>query len=160
MPADPYAANSLYDLDLLLREACRAAEKGILIAIDDVQNLPIENISLVCNAVQMASRKGLDIALILAGLPHVHGDVIQHDGCSFMRRAAHEELSLLTPEEVEDEFLTAFGQVDGIVLDSAALRRLVEMSSGHPYMMQLLGHHAVELANRRAAGDAAGHESA
>ena len=112
-PADPYVANSLYDLDLLLRVVCRAAEKGVFIAVDDVQNHPIENISLVCNAVQMASRKGFDVALVLAGLPHAHGDVIQHDGCSFMRRATHEALTLLTTEEVESEFANAFEQVEG-----------------------------------------------
>lgn len=36
--------------------------------------------------------------LVVAGLPYAYDDVIHHDGCTYMRRCAHEELGLLRRE--------------------------------------------------------------
>ncbi len=140
------------DLDTLLLEACGKADKGVFISIDEIQKVPLDDVSLICCAFQMASRKGFDVALVVAGLPYAYGAVIQHDGCTFMRRCVHEELRLFTRAEVEGAFESAFGGVKGLRLDPEALQKLVVSSSGHPYMMQLLGYFAVEYANQRATG--------
>ena len=139
------------DLDTLLLEVCAKANKGVFISIDEIQKVPLDDVSLICCAFQMASRKGFDIALAVAGLPYAYNAVIQHDGCTFMRRCVHEELRLLTRGEVQGAFESTFDSVKGLRLDSDALQRLVAMSSGHPYMMQLLGYFVVEYANQRAA---------
>lgn len=142
------------DLDTLLLETCGQARKGVFISIDEIQKVPLEEVSRICGAFQMASRKGHDVALVVAGLPYAYDDVIHHDGCTYMRRCVHEELGLLTRGEVEGAFASAFGSIGGLTVEPAALERLVGLSSGHPYMMQLLGYHAVEFASQHASGGA------
>ena len=144
---------TLDDLDTLLLERAAAAKAGLFVSIDEVQKVPLDDISRICGAVQMASRKGCDIALVVAGLPYAHADIIHHDGCTYMWRCVHEELGLLSRAEVEGAFVEAFAAIEGLGIAPEALQRLVEASSGHPYMMQLLGYHAVEVAGQNAGGD-------
>ncbi len=142
------------DLDTLLLETCEQARKGVFISIDEIQKVPLEEVSLICGAFQMASRKGHDIALVVAGLPFAYDNVIHHDGCTYMRRCVHEELGLLTHAEVEGAFSSAFESIEGLTVEPTALEQLVRQSSGHPYMMQLLGYYAVEYANQQMQGRA------
>ena len=137
------------DLDVLLIEACEKAQRGVLVTIDEVQKIPLDDVSRICGAFQMASRKGHEIMLAVAGLPFAHREISQHDGCTYMRRAVHEELGLFMPDEVRTAFVSAFKRIKGLSVDGAALDTLVANSSGHPYMIQLLGYNVVELANDR-----------
>ena len=138
------------DLDSLLLAACAKAQNGVLVTIDEVQKIPLDDMSRICGAFQMASRKGNEVMLAVAGLPYSHREVVQHDGCTFMRRAVHEELGLFTADEVRTAFKGAFGQIEGLEVASDQLDMLTAKSSGHPYMMQLLGFNVVDLANERA----------
>ena len=137
------------DLDVLLIAACEKAKAGLFVTIDEVQKVPLDDVSRISGAFQMASRKGHEIMLAVAGLPYSHREISQHDGCTYMRRAVHEDLGLFTAEEVRTAFGSAFGRVKGLEVEDAALERLVKSSSGHPYMIQLLGFNLVELANVR-----------
>lgn len=44
----------------------------------------------------------------MAGFPYAHGEIIHEDGCTFMRRAAHEKLNLLDISEVREAHQVAF----------------------------------------------------
>lgn len=140
-------------LDQLLLDACGEARKGVFVSIDEVQKISPDDIACICEAFQMASRKGKDVILVLAGLPASHDKIIHQDGCTFMRRAPHEELGLLSPSEVRMAFHEAFALVRGIELTDGALERLVKSSSGHPYMIQLLGYQLIEYVNGRSDRD-------
>ena len=138
------------DLDVLLIAACEKAKHGAFVTIDEIQKVPLDDVSQISGAFQMASRKGHEIMLAVAGLPFSHREIAQHDGCTYMRRAVHEELGLFTPDEVRSAFTEAFDRVKGLSVKGTALDSLVADSSGHPYMMQLLGYNAIDLANARA----------
>ena len=112
----------------------------------------MEDVSSLCNAFQMASRKGCDIMLAVAGLPYAYSDVIKHDGCTYLRRAAHEELSLFTWEEAAESFERIFAGIDGLSISPAIVEKLNEASYGHPYIMQLLGYHLILNINEHATG--------
>lgn len=88
------------DLDLLLIETCSNVDKGVMVTVDEIQKLSEDDVSAISNAFQMASRKGMDAILVVAGLPFSHDEVIRYEGCTFMRRAVHERLSLLDRSEV------------------------------------------------------------
>ena len=136
------------DLDTVFLEACTQARTGVFVTIDEIQKMELDDVSRVCGAFQMASRKGCDVALVAAGLPHAFEQIIHHDGCTYMRRSVHEELGLFSHDEVEQALRTAFGEIRGLDVSAAAMDELVARSGGHPYMMQLLGYHAVEYANQ------------
>ena len=135
------------DLDVLLIEACKKQKHGIFVTIDEIQKVPLDDAASICEAFQMASRKGHDVALAVAGLPYAYEKIIHQDGCTFMRRASHEEIGLLPKEEVREAYGTAFGSIRSLKITDGAFDRLVLSSSGHPYMMQLLGYQLIEYLN-------------
>mgnify|MGYP002627175795 CR=1 FL=1 len=134
-------------LQSLLIEACRKAKRGMLVTVDEVQKVPIDDVSSLCNAFQMASRKGHDVMLAVAGLPYAHPEIVEHEGCTYLRRASHEELALFTWDEASDAFSKAFSLVDGLAVDRVFLDELNRASYGQPYLMQLLGYHLVSCVN-------------
>lgn len=136
------------DLTAVLLEACKEHPKGIFVSIDEIQKVSESDVSTICNAFQLALRKGHNVILVLAGLPYAHETIIRYEGCTFMRRARHVELTLLSREEtlkaLDDALRT---RTNGLVIDDSELERLVEASYGHPYMLQLLGYYLVVTIN-------------
>lgn len=130
-------------LQSLVLEACSRSKNGLFVTVDEVQKIPLEDISALCNAFQMASRKGHDIMLAVAGLPYSHSDITRHESCTYLRRAAHEELGLFTWEETEEAYGKIFNSIKGLEVDRKCLDRLNTSSYGHPYLMQLLGYHLI-----------------
>ena len=131
------------NLKSIVLEACSKYKNGILITIDEIQKVSIEDVSSICNAFQMASRKGCDIMLAVAGLPYGYSNVIKHEGCTYLRRATHEELGLFTWEETTDSLTDIFSGIKGLSISSKLIDRLNEVSYGHPYIMQLLGYYLI-----------------
>lgn len=134
-------------LQSLLPDACSNYKKGLLVTVDEIQKVPIEDVSILCNAFQMASRKGNDIMLAVAGLPYAYSEVIKHEGCTYLRRASHEELGLFTWEEASDAFSSVFSEIKGLSVSVQLVDKLNQASYGHPYIMQLLGYHLVMYIN-------------
>ncbi|MBQ9016161.1 MAG: AAA family ATPase [Firmicutes bacterium] len=139
-------------LQSLLLETCERTKHGILVTVDEVQKVPIEDISSLCNAFQMASRKGHDIMLAVAGLPYAHASVTKHEGCTYLRRASHEELGLFTWEETAQAFSSVFAEIKGLKISDGFLDQLNLKSYGHPYLMQLLGYHLILRMNENSPG--------
>ena len=131
------------NLQKILLEACSNNKNGIFVTVDEIQKVPIEDVSSLCNAFQMASRKGYDIMLAVAGLPYVYSEVIKHEGCTYLRRATHEELGLFTWEEASNSFSSIFSAIKGLSISAELIEKLNLASYGHPYIMQLLGYHLI-----------------
>lgn len=134
-------------LQTLLLEACDKKRRGIFITIDEVQKVPIEDVSALCNAFQMASRKGHNVMIAVAGLPYAHKAIIGHEGCTYLRRASHEELGLFSWEAASTALSDAFGKIDGLQVEQGILDDFNRASYGHPYLLQLLGYHLIALLN-------------
>ena len=139
-------------LQSLLLEVCRKAKNGILVTVDEVQKVPVEDISSLCNAFQMASRKGEDIMLAVAGLPYAHTRITRHEGCTYLRRASHEVLGLFPRGETAAAFSKIFSEIKGLKVEEDFLERLNQSSYGHPYLMQLLGYHLIVQVNENNPG--------
>jgi len=133
------------DLDLLLIQACEHEKNGVMVTIDEIQKLAEHDVSAISNAFQMASRKGCEAILVMAGLPYAYDEIGGYEGCTFMRRASHVRLGLLSHEEVSEAFETIWHGDTSLPDESFA--RMVAASLGHPYMVQLLGYYLVERLN-------------
>lgn len=136
-------------LPAILIDACERAKGGVLVTLDEVQKVPLDDVSALCNAFQMASRKGHDIMLAVAGLPYSHARIIHHDGCTYLRRASHDELGLFTWEEAHDALSDAFARIENLSVRKDDADALNRASFGHPYLMQLLGYYLVMRVNER-----------
>lgn len=141
-----------HNLQDLLLEACSKYKNGILVTVDEIQKVPIEDVSSLCNAFQMASRKGQDIMLAVAGLPYAYSDVIKHEGCTYLRRATHEELGLFTWEEANKALNSIFSEIKGLNVSQNIVDKLNQACYGHPYIMQLLGYHLILHINDHVSG--------
>ena len=130
-------------LQTLILNACTKYKKGLLVTVDEIQKVPIDDVSSLCNAFQMASRKGCNIMLAVAGLPYAYDDIIKHEGCTYLRRSTHEELGLFTWDETTDAFNNVFGRIKGLRVEAEMIAKLNKASYGHPYLMQLLGYHLI-----------------
>ena len=136
-------------LQPLLLEVCAKAKQGLLVTVDEIQKVPAEDISSICNAFQMASRKGYDIMLAVAGLPYAYGSITKHEGCTYLRRASHEEIGLFTWDEASEALTSAFSDIKGLSISKEYLDRINDISFGHPYLMQLLGYYLIYHINSR-----------
>ena len=131
------------NLQQLLLDACSKSKDGLLVTIDEIQKVPLDDVSTLCNAFQMASRKGCDIMLAVAGLPYAYSKVIKHDGCTYLRRATHEELGLFTWDEAAESLNIIFSKIKGLSISKTVIDELNQASYGHPYIIQLLGYHLI-----------------
>ena len=138
------------DLTALLLDACKRHPKGVAVTIDEVQKLDEDDVSAICNAFQMASRKGHNVILVVAGLPFAHAQVIGYAGCTYMRRARHVELELFSWDDAEAALATATTLNPGLLIAREDMVNVTRASYGHPYMIQLLGYYLITLANERA----------
>ena len=94
-------------------------------------------------------KKGHDIMLAVAGLPYSYGNITRYEGCTYLRRASHEEIGLFTWDEAADALKKVFSGIKGLQIDKTFLDKINQISFGHPYLMQLLGYHLILQVNNR-----------
>lgn len=121
--------------------------KGLFVSIDEVQKVTLDEVAAVCEAFQMASRKGCSVILVLAGLPYAYDRIIHHEGCTLMRRGVRERVGLFTWEDTAAAFGDAFGSIEGLKVNSGVIEQLSSASMGHPYLIQLHGYYLVSAIN-------------
>lgn len=140
------------DFEYLFLKTCAKEGAKLFLTIDEIQKASLEDVALIAESFQMASRKGYDVMMAIAGLPSAHEPIIQADGCTFLRRAPHEKLGPLTPADIEKAFSISFASIKGFSIEEAAFAKLVSLSKGHPYLTQLLGYYLIDSINQRGPG--------
>ncbi|NHM14860.1 ATP-binding protein [Eggerthellaceae bacterium zg-886] len=119
-------------------------EAGLLILVDEVDPDLDEMIQLAGVYQQLVGEER-KIALFMAGLPHRVSRLLTNKSVSFLRRASQRSLSSIAPEDVGSAFRETVAVVGKTVSDKA-LADAVRAIDGFPYMMQLVGYRACQLA--------------
>lgn len=122
---------------------------GVLITIDEVQDVSPEDLTQIAIAYQDLVRDDLPVAVAMAGLTIGINRLLDLPGATFLRRARHFELGPLTPEDAQ-RALSETAREGG--REFAAAEEAAVFSKGYPYLVQLVGYLAWEEA------DQAGHE--
>ena len=143
------------DLTSLLLDRCRKLPegRGLFISIDEVQKIKESDMENVCAAFQMSLRKGMPVMLVMDGLPESKQKIASYEGCTFMQRSQEIELGSLLVDETIDAFGQMLQHAKGTTHTIDTVLALSQKSKGHPYLMQLLGYHLVELAAERHANE-------
>ena len=118
-------------------------DTGVLITIDEVQDVDPDDLTQIAIAYQDLVRDDLPVAVAMAGLTRGINQLLDLPGATFLRRARHYELGPLTLEDARRAFEET-SQEGGIVF--AAADQAAELSQGYPYLVQLLGFLAWERA--------------
>jgi hypothetical protein len=115
--------------------------KGILILVDEVQASG-EQMRELAGAFQQLIGEGKDIAVAMAGLPGAISSVLNDDPLTFLNRANKTRLAQIADSEVGKYFYRAFRKVEKSIAPDV-LETLVSATKGYPYLMQLIGFHAL-----------------
>lgn len=119
--------------------------KGVLILVDELQASSNDIRQLVIAYQEMVG-EGLNVAIVMAGLPGAVSATLNDKVLTFLNRAHKESMQALPASDVDAFFTTSFTQL-GIDLPSNMRAKAVDGVKGSPYLLQLIGHNIVSFAD-------------
>jgi hypothetical protein len=136
------------DLADLIRAAGEAAQEhgtAIVLAIDELQYVPEEELAALISALHRASQLKLPIAMVGAGLPQLLGQMGR-------AKSYAERLFAFVPlgpldRAGSDDAIRVPVQAEGAEITDAALGAIFEATQGYPYFLQEWGKHSWDLAD-------------
>ena len=120
---------------------------GLVVTIDEVDP-DLDEMTTLVTAFQHFLDENRKVALLMAGLPYGLTALLAGKTTSFLRRATRHDLASISDYEVAEAFRITM-EKGGKALDDEALTVAVEAIGGFPYMFQLLGYRAWNLASDR-----------
>jgi len=135
--ADKAPTNWRMSMEARLKEVTKGGS-GLLITVDEVR-VDVDEMIQLASTYQLLVRQGLNVALVMAGLPSNVTELVEDRRVSFLRRARQRQLGILADYEVERAFRKTL-EIAGATIDAEALDVAVAASQGFPYMIQLVGY--------------------
>lgn len=135
-------------LGLRLRQLLSLLDTGVMITVDEVQDADPEALSTLAITYQDLIRDDADVALVMAGLTHGIGRLLDLPGTTFLRRARRYDLGPLSEEDAASTLVETARHAEK-PLDSAAVALAVDVARGYPYLVQLIGYLAFARAAER-----------
>lgn len=130
-----------------LTQLCRALTKqgrGVLILVDELQASNPEVRQLIITYQELVG-EGLNVAIVLAGLPGAVSATLNDKVLTFLNRARKVSLEPLAFGDVDAFLARSFRQI-GLAVDPDLRRRASSFTEGSPYLLQLVGHNTVQYA--------------
>ena len=127
-----------------LTEVCRALTakgKGVLFLVDELQANSPELRQLIITYQELIG-EGLNVAIVMAGLPGAVSATLNDKVLTFLNRAPKISLAPLAFADIDSFFARSFDQI-GLTISDTHRRRASDFTSGSPYMLQLVGHNVV-----------------
>lgn len=125
----------------LLCEKLEANEKGVLILVDEIQSSSA-NMRELAVTYQYLVGKGMNIAIIMAGLPHSISSVLNDDVLTFLNRAHKIELDPLPLTDIKHYYLDVCKEREKRLSNELA-NTLAQATHGYPYLFQLIGFNLI-----------------
>lgn len=135
----------LADLIRATGEAAREHGTAIVLAIDELQYVPEEELAALISALHRASQLQLPITLIGAGLPQLLGQMGRAKSYA-ERLFAFVPLGALEPNAAFDAIRLPLAQEDAEITDPA-LAAIFAETQGYPYFLQEWGKHSWDMAD-------------
>ena len=137
---DKPAKSFAWNLAQTCRELSRKG-KPVLILIDEVQANHGELRQLIVAYQEMVG-EGLDVTIVLAGLPIAISSVLNDHVLTFLNRAVKIDLPPLRIGDIVCYYQNVFSDL-GLSVSSSQIQKAAEATEGSPYLMQLIGHYLV-----------------
>jgi len=149
--AEPGLADSgnleidLGDMFEAIGRAARAAGKGWVLLIDEVQYLKEHELAAVIVAVHRMSQRNLPVMVFAGGLPQIAK--LSGDAKSYAERLfVYPKVGALDRAAAQDAILKPLG-VEGVEIRQDAIAKITEVTGGYPFFLQEWGHHAWNVAD-------------
>lgn len=116
---------------------------GILITIDEVSSgkVRLRELARFALEVSHAISDGATIMIVFAGIKVDLDALVEQEHTTFLRRSRELDFRRLTPSETRHVLAESI-RIGGKTIAPAALRLLVTLSQGYPYLVQLAGDYA------------------
>ena len=136
----------LTDLITTVGEAAAENNTAIVIAVDELQYIPVEQLAALITSLHRASQKQLPITMIAAGLPQLLGQMGR-------AKSYAERLFEFTPidkleEQAATEALCKPAEKEGARYDAEAVQIILQQTQGYPYFLQEWGKHSWNIASK------------
>lgn len=120
-------------------------DRGLLIIVDELQANSNDIRQLIISYQEMVG-EGLNVALIMAGLPAAVSATLNDKVLTFLNRATKIQLEPLAITDVDAFFASAFTELN-IDFPVELRREAAQATLGSPYLLQLIGHGLVVYAD-------------
>ena len=129
-----------------LGEAARDLDAGVVLLIDELQELPRSDVAALAGAAHHTNRRELPVAVVGAGLPHLPG--VLTDAKSYAERLfSYRNIGALHSADAA-QALTRPAESRNVVWEMGALRHARDQAAGYPYFLQVWGKHTWGHADR------------
>lgn len=150
--ADPGVADS-GDLEIDLGEmfeaighAAKAAGKGWVLLIDEVQYLKSNELAAVIVAVHRMSQRNLPVIVFAGGLPQIAK--LSGDAKSYAERLfVYPQIGALDENAARDAIMKPLA-AEQVEIENIAVLKINEKTGGYPFFLQEWGHHAWNVADK------------
>lgn len=117
--------------------------KGILITVDEVSSgkTRLRELSRFALEIAHALQAGANIMVVFAGIKVDLDALLEQDHATFLRRSRQLDFRRLTPVETR-HVLEESVRIGGRRIEETALKQMIAVSQGYPYLVQLVGDYA------------------
>lgn len=129
--------------DLTALSSALGTSGGILITIDEVSSgkVRLRELSRFALQISHALRDGAQVMVVFAGVKVSLDALLAEEHTTFLRRSREVEFERLTAPETRRVFAET-ARIGGRRVEDEALTKLVSLSQGYPYLVQLAGDYA------------------
>ena len=127
----------------LLCEVLTKHNKGVLFLIDEIR-ASSEEMREFATTYQHLVGDGMNIAVVMAGLPNAVSSVLNDDILTFLNRATKVKLNLLRISDVAACYYQALRDLN-IKFTAEMLDAAARSTRGYPYLLQLIGYSILRL---------------
>lgn len=138
--------NDLSELLMAIGLAAKDRATAVVIFIDEIQYVPVEDLSALISALHACAQKQLPIVLVGAGLPQLVGNVGKAKSYA-ERLFDFPEISALTEQSVINALQRPV-QLRGVTFSDEAIREIFNQTKGYPYFLQEWGSHCWLIASQ------------
>jgi hypothetical protein len=135
----------LTELLVALGEGARDEGVGAALLIDELHEVPPEQLSALIGAAHRVNQERLPVVVGGAGLPPV-GRVLSEARSYSERLFSIRPVGALSPADTREAFEEPAAEL-GVAFEAAALDELVELSGGYPFFIQTYGMHVWDVAD-------------
>lgn len=131
-------ADDLTDLLVAVGEAARDRDRGVLVAIDEVQYLTATELGALITAIHRTTQKNLPVVLVGTGLPQIPG--LAGDAKSYAERLFEfPEIGSLDDQDASDALILP-AREEGVEYEAEAVREILTATHGYPFFLQEWGY--------------------
>jgi len=150
-PEPGLADNGDLELDLqelmeAVGQACRSADTGLIIIVDELQYVAEEELAALVVALHRTAQRQLPVILLAAGLPQLRGRLGRAK--SYAERLFDFPAVGPLPPAAAAQAIAKPAAALGVEYTDDAISRIFQESEGYPYFLQEWGRHVWDIAKR------------